>query len=232
MMQDYVARCKEVRKRLEERQEFAMEEALNKVCAQLSYQQAATLGELSQLSYNASMGEVVRAMKKVFADDAWQTLAERVGMKGINLLTSLAADAVRAVFEVIDEMSGVSNVQFFMQMTAAGNKVRYLQTPTTYLLSHETIAKQNAKEDNLFGNVDHLSIQRLVDTLTVLPDGIQGQIVAKKYLAMPCEEVGQGTIKELMDELANIRTGEFKWKVVLDVRGKVGVSKPYLVRST
>jgi hypothetical protein len=127
------------------------------------------------------MGEVVRTIKKVFADDAWQTLAERAGMKGINLLTSPGADAVRAVFEVIDEMSGVSTVQFFMQTTAEGNKVRYLQTPTTYLLSRETIAKQNAKEDNLFGNVDHLSIRRLVDTLTVLPDGIQEQIVAKKY---------------------------------------------------
>jgi hypothetical protein len=33
---------------------------------------------------------------------------------------------------------------------------------------------------------------------------------------MPCEEVGPSTIKELMEELANIRTGEFKWKVVLD----------------
>jgi hypothetical protein len=55
------------------------------------------------------MGEVVRAMKKVFADDAWQTLAEPVGTKGINLLTSPAADAVRAVFEVIDEMSGVNS---------------------------------------------------------------------------------------------------------------------------
>jgi hypothetical protein len=123
-MQDYDARCKEVKKRLEERQEFAMEEALNKACAKLPYQQAATLGELSELFYNASMGEVVRAMNKVFADDAWQTLTERVGTKGINLLTSPAADAVRAVFEVIDEMSGVNSVQFYAQTTAAGHKVR------------------------------------------------------------------------------------------------------------
>jgi hypothetical protein len=94
--------------------------------------------------------------------------------------------------------------------------VRYPQKPTTYLLSRETIAKQNAKEDNLLGNVDHLSIRRLVDTLTVLPDGVQEQIVAKEYWAMRCEEVGPGTIKELMDELANICAGEFKWKVVPD----------------